>query len=195
VSGPSIAEFDPVELGPFEISRIPVSGAIAAAGFLLGLALAVRQVRRAGLPVTLPLELFAAGAPAVLLAARLPALVRAFPAFLHDGRALAAALVARSSITLGLLAALALLAAFAWASRRPARFLDATSPGALVVAASVAAAHRPGREGALLGLAGLVVACAACMFSERLARMAREGVCAGLLAAAASALLLLSLRG
>ena len=193
MSGPSIAEFDPVALGPFEISRIPVSGAIAAAGFLLGLALAVRQVRRAGLPAALPLELFAAGAPVVLLAARLPALARAFPAFLHDARALAAALAERSSIALGLLAALALLAGFAWASRSPVRFLDAVSPGALVVAASVAAVQRQGREGALLGLAGLALAGAACASSERLAR-ARKGACAGLMAAGVAALLLLSAR-
>lgn len=178
--GPSLVEFDPVSVGPFEIARIPVSGAIAAAGFLLGLSLAVRQSRRAGLKPSHALELFAAGAPVVLLASRVPALVRAFPRFLHQGEALASALAARGSLLIGALAAMGLVAGFAWASREPLRFLDATAPAALVVAGAVAASHaaRPA-SALLLGCGALVAAGAGMIVSER-------GPRPGVLAAASS---------
>ena len=194
MSGPSIAEFDPISVGPFEISRLPLSGAVAAAGYLAGLALAVRQVRRAGLDPSLALELFAAGVPAVLLASRLPALAASFPEFLHDGRALASALVAPGSILLGLASAILLVAAFAWASRRPATFLDALGPGAALVAAGVAAAHRHDRLGAVLGACGIAAAFAGMAATPRLRRV-REGAVAALLGACIAALLISSLRG
>jgi hypothetical protein len=183
VTGPSLVEFHPVALGPFEIARIPMSGAVAATGFLVGLGLAARQARRASLSPWPALELFALGAPAVLLASRIPAIMRAFPAFLHDAHALATALTQPGSPLPGALAGVVLVAAFAWASRQPARFADAIAPGALVTcgasAAAMSLAHGgDARVAAALALLSLAAALGAMAWASRRPAAGRVAVAA-----------------
>lgn len=191
MSGPSLVEFEPVGAGPFEVSRLPVSGAIAAAGFLLGLALAARLTRRAGLRASLMLELFAVGAPAVLLASRLPALIRSFPAFLHEPHVAARAFVAPGSLLLGAVAALGLALSFAWASRQPVAFLDSLAPGAALVVAGILVARSLALESGLAASALVLLALAGMAAQPP---RGRPGLVAVILGSAALGLLLVSSR-
>lgn len=184
--GSRLVEFGPVELGPFTLDHVPLSGAVAASAFLLALGVSARQARRLALRPSLMLELFALGAPLALLASRVPALATAFPAFLHDAETAASALASRGSTPWGLVAACLVAAGFAWASRAPARFLDALAPGALLLVGAAfwtRHAHATAHVGAAVAV---VLAAIATLLPARL----RPGITASIAGAACLAFLL-----
>lgn len=146
------------QAGPLELSRLPASGVVVALAFLAGLLLARRAWQRTGGDAPILLEMHAVAAPAAILASRLPSLARAFPEFLHDARSFAHAMAAPGSVAWGAAAAALATLAFAWASARPGRFLDASGVTGCCVAGALAGPPWLAAAGLAAALAGQAVA-------------------------------------
>ena len=78
---PPLVEFEPVAVGPLQISHLSAEGGVLALAFLLALALSSHMARRLAVPRALVFDLFAVVAPVVLSVATslLPEMLTATP--------------------------------------------------------------------------------------------------------------------
>ena len=163
-----------IDAGPVAIGALTAAGVLHAVALLLSVWLGVRIAKRRGLRPGLVIETHALAVPLGLLASRARALAEAFPAFLHDARALAGALLGPADVLPGVAAAVAIAGVMAWASRRPRDLADALAPGAVLgVFALLADVQSPSST------QGIALAAAALVFTALAARSARIGAAPG----------------
>ena len=169
---PTLVEFAPVALGPFELSRITASGGLHALALLASIGLSVGLARRRGLLPRLVVETHVLAVPVALLLSRARALVAAFPAFLHDTTLLGQALLAPPDLLPAAAGAALLIGGMAWASGRPMDLFDSVSAGGVVVASAMMA--DVGRPVDARGLTLAVVGITGAALALRLARAGRR---------------------
>jgi hypothetical protein len=134
---PSVVDFGPIAFGPFELSRLPASGAMQAAALLASVAIATRRARARALPTHLVLETHVLAVPVAIVLAHAAALWQALPAALHDARMLAAVLLSPPMALMAVFGVAAVALAMAWACGRPLELLDALAPGACLLVGSL----------------------------------------------------------
>lgn len=192
IDAPALVEFAPVGLGPFELTRVTVSGVLHALALLASIGLSVGIARRRGLLPRLVVETHVLAVPVALLLSRARALAGDFPAFLHDTGLLARILLAPPDLLGAAVGATALVGGMAWASGRPVDLADTLSSGAVLIGCAMTIdVGRPWDARSLALIAAFATGSA---LAWRLARAGRRPGEAALVAAEALVLAAATMR-